>query len=66
MEKQKNFQNEKLNSKDYKNIERAAVVLKRGLVAAGVLGSTAVFLKKNGVDGLKKIPSIVVKIILKR
>ncbi len=51
---EKNFQNKKLNSKDYKTIERTADVLKMGIAAAGVLGSAAVFLKKSGVDGLIK------------
>lgn len=54
MEKKKNFQNKKFNSKDYKTIEGAADGLKMGIAAAGVLVSAAVFLKKNGVDGLIK------------
>ncbi|WP_296558577.1 hypothetical protein [uncultured Acetobacterium sp.] len=54
MKMEKNFQNKKLNSKDYKTIERTADVLKMGIAAAGVLGSAAVFLKKSGVDGLIK------------
>jgi len=66
MKMQKKFQNKKLNSKDHKDIEQAADGVKKGLLAVGVLGTIGVFIKKNGVEGLKKIPSIAATIIFRK
>ena len=63
MEKQKKFQNQKLNSEDHKEVARAAGGLKKGMVLAGILAPIVGVVKKYGI---KQISAVAVKTIFKQ
>lgn len=57
MEKQRRFQNQKLNSEDYQKEERAAKLTKTLFALSAVAIPVGKFVQKNGIKPLKTLLS---------